>query len=102
MIESDGITGEQTPHNRCDGSRTRPQKEVEMIRDERPGKTGSGGVQQNIAEPFQKAVTVSIIPENAFSLDSSTDNTMQGTRNIYASFAWHIVRLAPAKEKRNL
>jgi hypothetical protein len=64
-----------------------------MVRDECPGKTGCGGVEQNFAEPVQKAVTVNVIPEYAFSLDSSTDNMMQGTRRIYASFARHGVRI---------
>jgi hypothetical protein len=102
MIESDGITGEKPPHDRGDGSGARSQQEVEMIRHERPGKTGSGGIEKNLAEPFQKADTVSIILENAFSLDSSTDYMMQGTRSIYASFARHVWKITTDIEKRNL
>jgi len=102
MVESNGITGEKTPHDSSDGSGTCSKQEMKMIWDESPGKTGGGGIEQNIAESFQKAVTVGIVSEYAFFLDSSTDNMMQGARSVYASFARHSGKITPVVARVNL
>lgn len=64
MIEGDGITGEKAPHDSGDGSGACSQKE--MIRNERPGETGCGSIEQNLAEPSQEIITTHIVPDRRF------------------------------------
>ena len=94
MAEGDGIAGEKPPHDGGDGHGACTQQKMKMIRDECPGKTAGGCVNQNFAEPLDKAVTVNVIPENAFPLNPSANNMVQCTRRIDASFTWHPANIA--------
>ena len=64
LIEGDRIPGEKTPHDSGDGDRCSAQKEIKMVRDKWPGKTGDGSIDQDIAKPFNTILTINVIPEN--------------------------------------
>lgn len=66
LIDGNGIAGEQTPHDGGDGGGTGPQQQMKVIRDERPGEAGGGGIKQNTAETFQEIAPVMVITKNAF------------------------------------
>lgn len=89
FVEGHGIAGEQTPHGCSDGGWSGSQQEMKMIGDERPGKAGGGGINQDSTEAFQEVVSVTVITEDFLPLDTAADNMVQGTRRIDACLARH-------------
>ena len=49
-IERDGVTGEQTAHDRCQAASAGTQQQMKVIGHQRPGQTGGAGFEQQGGE----------------------------------------------------
>ena len=88
-VEMDRIACQQPPHDHRNRHGSRPNKQMEMVGNECPGKTACGGLRQNGSKPFDKMIPVGIIKEDPPPLNSTTYDVVQCTRCVNASLSCH-------------
>ena len=88
-VEVNRIACRQTPHDHRNRRGPRPDKQMEMVGNECPGKTACGGLRQNSSKPFHKMIPVGIIKENLPPLNSTAYDVVQCTGCINASLSCH-------------
>lgn len=75
-IEMNRIACQQPPHDRRNRRRSRPNKQMEMVGNERPSKTTCGGLRQNSSQPFDEMISVGIIEKDLPPLNSTAYDVM--------------------------
>jgi len=76
-------------HDHGDGRGPGFQQQVEMIWNERPGKTACFRLGNNRPEPFQKKITIIVMIEYFPARYSPDNDMMQRIRGINAGFSRH-------------
>jgi hypothetical protein len=90
-IVSNSMPGEEPSHDPRDRYRTRPEKKMNVVRNESPCITGSTGVVYYIFETIQETLSVLVIPKDIPAFYASDDDMMKGSWCINAGLTWHLM-----------
>ena len=88
-IKADGITCQQTPHDRGNWSEACFEKQVAMIGKQRSGTTTCVAFIYDRAQSFQEVVAIVVVPKGFAFFDSSGNDMVQSTGGINAGFSRH-------------
>ena len=88
-VELLGISGKKPAHDGSYRRGSRSEKEVGMIREQRPGITTCRCLRNNGAETVKKVPVIPRISEYRPFFNTPHDNMMKGTGDIYARFPGH-------------
>ncbi|BBO68849.1 hypothetical protein DSCA_27790 [Desulfosarcina alkanivorans] len=84
-----GMTGQQSAHDGRHGRITGTKQQMEMVRDQRPGKTACLRLRDNGFQAFKELVTIMIVIEDITATDSASNYMVQSARSIDSGLAWH-------------
>jgi len=93
-IVGNSIPGEEPSHDPSDRNRTCPEKEMNVIRNEGPGITGSTGVAEYISETIQETLSVLVVLKDILAFYAPDDDMMKGPWCINAGLTWHVVMIS--------
>ena len=88
-IELDGMARQKSSHDGGDRRKTGTHQKVHMVGYHRPCKTIGMRLNQHLAEPVYKGVTIGIVPKDFPALNSTHDDVVKRARSINSGFSWH-------------
>jgi hypothetical protein len=77
-------------HDGLDRGAAGPQKQREVVGDQRPGVTNALNLFQHTPDTPKELLSIAIIPENLPTLNPPADDVLQRTRCIDARSSWHV------------
>ena len=64
---------------------------MKMVGNQRPGVTRGIGVGEDITEPFDTPIAITVIGKHRATIDTPGDDVVQRTGRVYAGFAKHSI-----------
>jgi len=86
----DRVGRQKAPHHLCERLPSRPEEQMEVVRDQGEGVAVRLRLVEDHAEAVKKEVPVMIVTEDDPPLDTSRNDVMQRTGGIYAGFTGHV------------
>ena len=88
-VETNGIAGQQTLHDRGHRHTIGFEQQMEMIRNQHPSIPLGLCFDNQISQPFHKIVAVLVVKEYFAPLDSPGNDMVYRTRCVYSGLSWH-------------
>jgi hypothetical protein len=96
------IASQKTAHQSGHGNHSTPYQKMDMVRQQGPGKTGCLRFEKKKPQTVEKGVTIPIVLENSFPLDSSHYEVVHSSWIIDPCFSGHEETLSNHKQNINL
>jgi len=102
VVVINGMSGQQAPHQGCNGLCAGSKQKMKMVVKQSPGITARLSLSDQLAQPLNKAVTIFTVIKYFSAPDSASNDMVQGAWGIDACLAWHVCFYIDASESCQL
>ena len=88
-VETNGVAGQQPPHDGGDRSGARLQQKMAMVGDQRPRVASGFGLLENISQLVNKIMTILLVNEYLTAFDTANNNVVQGAGRVNTGLCWN-------------